>query len=68
MLQHLLFLQAMDVFYKVQGWLTSYMADTSDTSVFNGTPNADFYRKLAHSQPHLIDWILQVSPRCGTAR
>ena len=52
----------MEKFYKFQGWLAGYMADTSDTSVFNDTPNADFYRKLAVHQPHLVDWLIQAPP------
>ena len=53
---------AMEEFYRLQGWLADYMADTSDTSVYNDTPNADFYRKLAVNQPHLVDWLLQAEP------
>ncbi len=52
----------MEKFYRLQGWLAPYMADTSDASVFNDTPNSEFYRKLCESQPHVIDWVLQV---CG---
>jgi len=59
----------MDVFYKMQSWLSYYMADTSDISSFNDTPNAEFYRKLAANQPHLVDWILQVGvPNYSVAR
>lgn len=56
--------RAMEEFYRMQGWLSDYLSDTSDTSVFNDTPNADFYRKLAANQPHLIDWLLQVRALC----
>ena len=44
----------------MQAWMTSYLADTSGTSVYADTPSADFFRKLAHNQPHLIDWLLEV--------
>ena len=54
--------EAMEEFYRLQGWLSDYMFDTSDTSVFNDTPNAEFYRKLATNQPHLVDWLLQATP------
>ena len=50
----------MDTFYQLQRWLSEYMADTSDTSFFNDTPNAEFYRKLTIDQPHILDWLIQV--------
>ena len=53
---------AMEKFYRLQDWLAAYMSDTSDTSVFNDTPNAEFYRKLVVTQPHILDWVLQANP------
>ena len=57
-----LFVKAMEKFYKLQSWLSNYMSDTSDTSVFNDTPNAEFYRQLTSGQPHLVDWLFQARP------
>ena len=50
----------MSTFYRLQEWMAEYMADTSDTSTFSDTPNAEFYRKLAKFQPELADWMIQV--------